>query len=109
MSKTPIALFAYNRPEHTRTVLQSLSLCRRVDECSVRIYCDGAKSPAQNSAVAASREVAREWAWRFDAQIVERDQNIGLAGSIVLGVAELCEQHGRVIVIEDDFVLNPAF
>jgi hypothetical protein len=107
--KTPIALFIYNRPAHTRVVLESLSRCRRLDECSLKIYCDGAKRQEDAAAVSAAREVAREWSTRLDAAVVERDSNLGLARSVVNGVSELCESHGRVIVIEDDFSLSPAF
>jgi len=108
-TKTPVALFVYNRPAHVRFALESLSRCRRLDECFVRIYCDGPKHAGEASAVAAARETAREWAARFNAEVVERDSNLGLARSVVSGVSELCESHGRVIVIEDDFALSPAF
>lgn len=107
--KTPIALFIYNRPAHTRVVLESLSRCRRLNECSLKIYCDGPKRPEDAAAVNEAREVAREWAARLDAEVVARDSNLGLARSVVSGVSELCETHGRVIVIEDDFALSPAF
>ncbi len=107
--KTPIALFVYNRPEHARLALESLSRCERLDECSLRIYCDGPKGDADAAGVAAAREVAREWAERLGAGVIERETNLGLARSIVTGVTELCESHGRVVVLEDDFVLNPSF
>jgi hypothetical protein len=107
--KTPIALFIYNRPAHTRVVLESLSRCRRLDECSLKIYCDGPKRAEDAAAVNEAREVAREWAARFDAELIERDSNLGLARSVVNGVSQLCDTHGRVIVIEDDFSLSPAF
>jgi hypothetical protein len=42
-------------------------------------------------------------------QVVERSENFGLARSIVSGVTELCEKYGRVIVLEDDFILHPFF
>jgi hypothetical protein len=107
--KTPIALFIYNRPAHTRVVLESLSRCRRLEECTLKIYCDGPKRSEDAAAVNAAREVAREWAARLDAEVIERESNLGLARSVVNGVSELCESHGRVIVIEDDFSLSPAF
>jgi hypothetical protein len=90
-------------------VLESLSRCRRLDECSLKIYCDGPKRAEDTAAVNEAREVAREWAARFDAELIERDSNLGLARSVVNGVSELCDTHGRVIVIEDDFSLSPAF
>lgn len=107
--KTPIALFIYKRAAHTRLVLESLSRCRRLDECALKIYCDGPKRPEDAAAVAAAREIAREWAARLGAEVIEREANLGLARSVFSGVSELCESHGRVIVIEDDFALSPAF
>jgi hypothetical protein len=41
--------------------------------------------------------------------MVERERNLGLANSIVTGVTEVCEQHGRAIVVEDDLVVAPSF
>lgn len=107
--KTPIALFLYNRPAHARLVLESLTRCRRFEECFLRIYCDGPKRPEESKAVEATRRLAREWAARQHAEVVEREANLGLARSIVSGVSELCASHGRVIVVEDDFSLNPSF
>jgi len=107
--KTSIALFLYNRPAHARLVLESLSQCRRLDECLLRIYCDGPKRADDAESVAAAREVAREWADRLNAELVERDINLGLARSVVEGVSELCNSHGRVIVVEDDFLLSRSF
>ncbi len=107
--KTPIALFVYNRPEHARLALESLSRCERLDECSLRIYCDGPNGGADAAGVATARAVAREWAERLGGEVVQRDTNLGLARSIVTGVTDLCEQYDRVIVLEDDFELSPSF
>jgi hypothetical protein len=41
--------------------------------------------------------------------IIERDTNYGLARSIIDGVTSLCEQYGRVIVLEDDLITSPHF
>jgi hypothetical protein len=57
----------------------------------------------------ATRNVVREWSARAGARVIARETNLGLAHSIVSGVSELCDQYGRVIVVEDDFVLNPSF
>ena len=105
---TPIALFTYNRPDHVRLTLETLSRCDRLDECSLHIYCDGAKEDGDPD-VSAARQVAHEWANRLGAQVVERTQNLGLSKSIVNAVTELCSKYGRVIVLEDDFMLNPSF
>ena len=107
--KTPIAVFLYNRPDHANFALESLSRCRRLDECAVNIYCDGPKREQDLEQVAAARHVAHEWASRLGAEVIEQATNLGLARSIVSAVTELCETHGRVIVVEDDFALSPSF
>lgn len=108
-NKTPVALFLYNRPAHARLVLESLSRCRRLDECFVRIYCDGPKRADDEAAVSAVRKVAHEWTSRLNAEVIERETNRGLSRSIVGGVTELCDSRGRVIVVEDDFLLSASF
>jgi GT2 family glycosyltransferase len=107
--KTPVAAFLYNRPAHARSLFESLATCDRLDECDVYIYCDGPRGVKDTDAVSATRQVANEWADRLGAQVIERAQNLGLAKSIVNGVTELCSKYGRVIVLEDDFILNPSF
>ncbi len=108
-TKTPIALFTYNRPEHTRLALAALARTERFDECRLYIYCDGPKSPEQATGIEASRRVVREWASQLEAEVTERVENLGLARSIVAGVTELCEHYGRAIVIEDDLIVSPDF
>jgi len=107
--KTPVAIFVYNRSRHVKQLFDSLLACGRLDECDVHIYCDGIKKPEHASNVIAAREVVREYASRFDAIVIERTENIGLAHSIVAGVTDLCSKYGRVIVLEDDLILHPAF
>ncbi|MGM5050311.1 glycosyltransferase [Tardiphaga sp. 604_B6_N1_1] len=112
MNRTPIAFFAYNRPEHTDRALRSLSACRRFDECDLFLFADGPKvdaSEASRAQIDATRAVLRHWAPRLDAELVERDANLGLARSIHSGATTLCDRYGRVIVVEDDLVLGLDF
>ena len=107
--KTPLAVFAYNRPEHLGRALAALARCARLEECAVTIFCDGPRESAARSSVEAVREVARSWAADHDAEVREAAGNLGLAHSIVGGVSELCAAHGRVIVLEDDLEPAPDF
>ena len=109
MLLTPVALFTYNRPEHTRRVLSSLEQCSQLEACRIYIFCDAARTPAHQSAVEASRSVVRDFAPRIGAQVIERDKNLGLARSIVEGVTSLIREYGRIIVLEDDLILSPDF
>lgn len=107
--KTPLALFAYNRPEHTARTLDALSKCHRLEDLDIFFFSDGPRNYEAEQSVAEVRRVLAENAKRFTAQIIERPTNFGLAKSIVDGVSRLCESHGRVVVLEDDLIVAPDF
>jgi hypothetical protein len=109
MPQTPIVIFLYKRPHHARKLLDSLEKCSRLTECDIFIYCDGVKNPVDLAKVIETRSVAREFASKNNANVVEREHNMGLAQSIVGGVSQMCEKYGRVIILEEDFILHPYF
>jgi len=41
--------------------------------------------------------------------VIERDENYGLAQSIITGVTEIVNRSGKIIVLEDDMVTSPYF
>lgn len=104
--KTPVAVFAYRRPEHLARCLAALARCARLEECVVTIFCDGPRTTADRDAVEATRKMARDFP---GATVREAAENLGLAKSIGGGVTELCAAHGRVIVLEDDLEPAPDF
>ena len=108
MSLAPIAIFAYNRPVHLRRTLARLAECAEYGDSPVVIYCDGARTPQQAEAVAATRAVARQVVGT-NVTVVERSRNLGLAASVIAGVSELCGQYGRVVVLEDDLLVHSGF
>lgn len=107
-SWAPIALFIYKRPEHARRTIASLRSCLGFEESPLYVFADGPKTEADVSAVQATRAAAHELLGPR-AVFVERDQNRGLANSIIAGTTELCERHGRVVVVEGDLTLGPSF
>ncbi|MEK9163164.1 MAG: hemolysin activation protein [Chloroflexota bacterium] len=109
LKKTPIAIFTYNRPKHTQRMLESLANCECLEECDIHLYSDAPRIPEHRSTVEETRHILQEWADKFDAKVKEQDTNIGVAHSIVGQVTDLCARYGRVIVIEDDFVLSPSY
>lgn len=104
----PIALFAYKRPSHLRRTLEALQRDPLFARSAVHIFCDGARSEADHDLVGQTRDVARALATPLT-HLVFKDRNQGLRRSIVDGVTELTEAHGRVIVIEDDLVVGDQF
>jgi hypothetical protein len=109
MAITPVAFFAYNRPDHAERALTALARCEAGNRFEFHFFADGAKSAADTARVEATRVRLRAWAPHFGARVVERNANAGLAHSIAEGVSALCALHGRVVVVEDDLVVSPDF
>lgn len=105
----PIALFVYNRPNHTRLTVEALQKNALASESDLFIFSDAPKNPENAEAVGEVREYIRTISGFKSVSIVERDKNWGLAKSIISGVTELVNTHGGVIVLEDDLVTSPYF
>ncbi|MGN7820690.1 sugar transferase [Chitinophaga sp. 22536] len=108
----PIIFFAFKRPEITRKALESLALNPEAAESELYVFADGPKEGATAETlqqIAATREVIRSRKWCGTVHIAERVQNYGLAKSVITGVTEVIEKHGKAIIVEDDLVLSPYF
>lgn len=112
MKLAPIVLFVYNRPEHTRIVLQSLSVCQYADQSDLYIFADQAKTEMAKEKVEQVRRIIKEDIWKrkfAGVNITEASQNKGLANSVISGVTQVINKYGRVIVVEDDNRVAPDF
>lgn len=108
----PVVLFVYNRPEHTKKVLESLSENLLAKETDLYVFSDAAKSEKGQEKVDEVRALIRKTDWRKNFQkvtVVEAAENKGLANSIIGGVSGVLNDYGKVIVLEDDLILSPYF
>ena len=103
----PIALFVYNRPEHTRRTLQALKQNTRAPESTLFIFSDGPKTAADTASVNEVRSIIKTISGFKSLEIIERKTNNGLANSIIGGVSTLIAKYGKVIVFEDDLISSP--
>ena len=103
----PIALFVYNRPDHTLETLDHLKKNDLAAESDLFIFSDGPRSQKDEDAINEVRKIARQVTGFKTVKVVEREHNMGLAKSIINGVTELVDTYGHVIVFEDDLVSSP--
>lgn len=103
----PIALFVYNRPDHTRRTLAALQKNVLAEESRLFIFSDAAKTDADKGKVDEVRQVISDVPGFKSVKVIERRQNMGLANSIIDGVTQLVNEYGRVIVFEDDLLSSP--
>jgi hypothetical protein len=108
----PIVLFTYNRPWHTQQVLESLAQNEEANDSVLYVYCDGTKENATAHNLVKIEEVRNlvNSENRFKKVVIKvQEKNKGLANSIIEGVSEVVNSHGKVIVLEDDLILSPYF
>jgi hypothetical protein len=100
----PIALFVYNRPEHTRRTIKFLKQNLLAEQSRLFIFSDAAKNQSSQTLVEQVREIIKSVDGFLEVQIIERKSNMGLADSIIDGVSRLVKEYGKVIVFEDDLI-----
>jgi len=109
MPLAPIALFVYNRLEHTKKTISALQKNELANDSDLIIFSDAAKNEAGSLAVKNLRDYLKTVAGFKSLKIIERSDNFGLAKSIIGGVTEVVNQYGKIIVLEDDLVTSPYF
>ena len=100
----PIALFVYNRPDHTRRTLNYLQKNVLAEDSRLFIFSDGAKTDADKPKVDQVRQLIKEVSGFKSVKVINSKQNNGLANSIIKGVTQLVNEYGKVIVFEDDLL-----
>ena len=108
----PIALFVYNRPEHTRHTVEALKRNALASESVLHIFADGAKPSTSEEGlqrIAEVRGIVRQINGFKEVILHLSEQNNGCAKSIINGVTSIVQQYGRVIVVEDDIETIPQF
>jgi len=109
MSLAPIVLFTYNRPDHTRRTLEALRNNHLSSRSELHIFSDGYRGEADKGEVMKVRELIRSVEGFAEVHIEERADNTGLSTNIIEGVTRIINEHGKVIVLEDDLITSPFF
>ncbi len=109
MTLAPIVLFVYNRPLHTRTVVEALQKNDLATHSDLFVYSDGPKTTTERKAVTEVSDYIRSVTGFKSVTLIERDSNFGCANSIVHGVSEIVNRFGQIIVVEDDILTSPYF
>ena len=106
---TPIILFAYNRPDHTRRVLESLERNPEARDSELYVFIDGSKDSKDDilRKEMISLIISKKWCKKVHIKVSPR--NFGISSQIINRVTQFCKERGRVIVLEDDTLLSPFF
>jgi len=109
MTLSPIALFTYNRPYHTRQSVEALQQNKLSSQSDLFVFSDGPKDEVSGSRVQEVRNYLKNINHFKSVSIIERESNTGLAANIQGGVQQILSMFGKVIVLEDDLLTSPFF
>jgi hypothetical protein len=103
LNLAPIVLFVYNRLWHTDQTVNALKKADLANKSDLYIFSDGPKPNENPINVFNVRDYIK------NVYIIESDINRGLAKSIISGVNYIFSNHDRVIVLEDDLIVENRF
>jgi len=101
----PVILICYKRPHHTSQVLRALE---KQNVSNLIIFSDGPKSEQDVPLVSQTRNLIKSISWTTP-EIIEQQENKGLAQSIVAAVDYVLSCHDHMVLLEDDCVPSPHF
>lgn len=105
-TKTAIMLFIYNRPAHTKRVLEGL---KENNITELYVFSDGPKNEEDYEKVLETRRLIENISW-CKVYNSFRNDNIGLANSIINGINSIIQKgYESFIVLEDDCVPKKEF
>lgn len=117
MNYAPIALFTYSRADKTKKAVESLLANSEAKDSDLFIFSDGPKvypgdrekTNLKRKGVEENRKYIHSVSGFNSVTIIEREENWGLANSLISGINDVIGRYGKVIVVEDDLILSPYF
>jgi glycosyltransferase involved in cell wall biosynthesis len=105
--KTPVVMTVYNRPDHTRQVLERIAMVRPE---KLLVVADGAKdNDADRERVAAVRAQFEALSWDCELVKIYADHNMGPGDRGYTGYTEVFQRVERAIILEDDCLPEETF
>jgi hypothetical protein len=108
----PICLFVFDRPLHTKKVLSSLAENEESKNSILYIYSDGIPKNVSkerlNNIILTRKIISNEKRFK-KINLIINEKNRGLSNSLIKGISQVCNKHNKVIVVEDDLIVNQFF
>jgi hypothetical protein len=105
----PICLLTFNRLSHTKKTIEHLLKNKEASESLLYVFSDGPRHDKDIEKVDEVRRYLKTISGFREVKIFEREQNYGCRKSVIDAVTKIVNEHGRVIVLEDDLVTSPFF
>lgn len=107
---TPVLLFGFNRPFHTKKTLDSLSNCYEANKIQLIAFIDGPRRASEKYKVENVIKIIKSYSGKFkNIEIHSSSSNKGCDSSIKDGINEAFKSYERIIVLEDDIIVGKNF
>ena len=109
MELAPIAIFAFDRPNHLQNMVDSLLYNDESKESVVYFFVDG---PTDKTNLKEHELVTKIAEQRFPFKkqhTIIRKENVSCKFNIINGISEVLEDNTKIIVLEDDLILGKHF
>lgn len=105
----PIAFFTYHRLDHTKKTFEALKRNVLAEHTLLYVFSDGPRNEKDIEKVAEVRQYLDTISGFKEIHFIKRENNMGLTKSIINGITDITEKHGKVIIIEDDILTTKYF
>lgn len=108
----PLVVFVFNRPNHTKKMLENLIKVNLAKETDLIIFSDGPRNSKDFPKIEKTRKIIDKFQlekYFKSCKVINSENNRGLANSVVNGVSQVIGNYGKVIVLEDDLIVHPLF
>jgi len=109
MTLSPVAIFTFNRPEHTLNLLQSIVNSKFSKKTKFYIFSDNYKKKGDKKKVKQVRFILNSFKKKINISIIKYKKNKGLYNSVIYGVNKILKKFSKIIVLEDDLVIKKNF
>lgn len=108
MTKSPVVLIGFNRPDLTRRVMLAI---REFRPQVLFLVSDGPRPhrPSEDSLVSESREIMESVDWACDVRRIYSDVNLGCKKRVSSGITEVFRHVDQAIILEDDCLPHASF
>jgi glycosyltransferase involved in cell wall biosynthesis len=106
---SPIALFAYNRPDKLKAAIESLANNELSEVSDLYVFVDGPKSKKDTFLIQDIIGIVKGVNGFKSINLNTSKVNLGLASSIRQGIDFVLSLAPTVVVVEDDLIMAPTF
>lgn len=106
---TPVIIILYNRPLHTKKLLNSITKTQNYKNYKFYIFCDGPKNNEDIIKIKKIKILTDIFKKKCSVKCSFRKKNIGLMQNMTKSINHILKNNSKAIILEDDLILNKYF